>query len=121
MLCFFILQSTGIGKSVNNLKKHGGNVAVLSKALVKKWKGLVQPTATKPNQDNSPCHETSQDSDVATKQQYASPRSLVQDLKKSSPSSNQVKSISSPVAAENYGENIKNKQKVRVNIGVNKV
>ena len=38
---FEILKSTGIGKSVNNLRKRGGSVALLSKALVKKWKSLV--------------------------------------------------------------------------------
>ena len=35
------LQETGIGRSVNSLRKYGGEVADASKALIAKWKAMV--------------------------------------------------------------------------------
>ena len=35
------LQETGIGKTVNTLRKYEGEVGVAAKALVAKWKAMV--------------------------------------------------------------------------------
>ena len=58
---FFFLQSTGIGKSVNNLRKKGGSIALLSKALVKKWKSLVPTENFSPVKKSSPLNTSQPD------------------------------------------------------------
>ncbi|XP_028405161.1 elongin-A-like [Dendronephthya gigantea] len=58
---FEILKSTGIGKSVNNLRKRGGSIALLSKALVKKWKSLVPVENCSPLKKGSPLNTLQSD------------------------------------------------------------
>lgn len=45
------LQSTGIGKTVNNLRKYNGVVGEEAKMLVNKWKNMVATTATDSESD----------------------------------------------------------------------
>lgn len=46
------LQSTGIGKTVNNLRKYNGVVGEEAKMLVNKWKNMVATTATDSESDD---------------------------------------------------------------------
>lgn len=51
------LQETGIGRTVNSLRKDDGEVGVAAKALVTKWKSMVAAEEStdndeKPDEDN---------------------------------------------------------------------
>ncbi|XP_048864545.1 elongin A, like isoform X2 [Brienomyrus brachyistius] len=49
-----ILAETGIGKTVNSLRKHG-DAGEVAKTLVNEWKKLVPKESTSNNQDNHGC------------------------------------------------------------------
>ncbi|CAG0913288.1 unnamed protein product [Notodromas monacha] len=53
-----ILQETGVGKTVNNLRKYGGHIGDKARDLVNKWKALVlvdedepRPSPQRPNEE----------------------------------------------------------------------
>lgn len=45
------LQSTGIGKTVNNLRKDDGEVGMVAKVLISKWKEMVSNQDIDGNRD----------------------------------------------------------------------
>lgn len=46
------LQDTGIGKTVNSLRKFDGEVGVTAKALVTKWKAMVAAAESSENDED---------------------------------------------------------------------
>lgn len=47
------LQDTGIGRTVNTLRKDDGEVGMAAKALVAKWKALVAAEKSSDEEDNN--------------------------------------------------------------------
>lgn len=46
------LQDTGIGRTVNSLRKFDGEVGVTAKALVTKWKAMVAAAESSENDED---------------------------------------------------------------------
>lgn len=57
------LQDTGIGRTVNSLRKYDGEVGVAAKALVTKWKAMVAAEESDDNTGNAGSHGEGADSD----------------------------------------------------------
>uniref|UniRef100_A0A182KET0 TFIIS N-terminal domain-containing protein n=1 Tax=Anopheles christyi TaxID=43041 RepID=A0A182KET0_9DIPT len=57
------LQDTGIGRTVNSLRKYDGEVGVAAKALVTKWKAMVAAEESDENTGNAGSHGEGADSD----------------------------------------------------------
>lgn len=56
------LQETGIGRTVNSLRKYDGEVGVAAKALVTKWKNMVAEEESEDGAEQAEDHETQDDS-----------------------------------------------------------
>ena len=96
---------------MNNLKKKGGTVADLSKALIRKWKDLV-PTNDSPKKNASPLN--SQKSDF--KLDLLPPPRQSSSSKNSSKSSDGEKSRNCTDMVDNRDDK---KRKVRIDIYIN--
>uniref|UniRef100_A0A182SB71 TFIIS N-terminal domain-containing protein n=1 Tax=Anopheles maculatus TaxID=74869 RepID=A0A182SB71_9DIPT len=57
------LQDTGIGRTVNSLRKYDGEVGIAAKALVTKWKAMVASEESDDNTANVGAHGEGADSD----------------------------------------------------------
>lgn len=60
------LQSTGIGRTVNSLRKDDGEVGTAAKALISKWKEMVANDASDGSEEEKAeeCDEEEDDDDV---------------------------------------------------------
>ena len=63
-----ILQETGVGKTVNGLRKYGGSIGDKAKLLVNKWKTLVVV-----DEDDGPEHEDEPEPEVPSNHGAESP------------------------------------------------
>uniref|UniRef100_A0A182W345 TFIIS N-terminal domain-containing protein n=1 Tax=Anopheles minimus TaxID=112268 RepID=A0A182W345_9DIPT len=57
------LQDTGIGRTVNSLRKYDGEVGIAAKALVTKWKAMVAAEESDDNTANAATHGEGADSE----------------------------------------------------------
>ncbi|GLV44199.1 Elongin A [Carabus blaptoides fortunei] len=60
------LQDTGIGRTVNSLRKYNGDVGSASRAVVNKWKTMVAKEEDEENTSNQPTEEDSSPSSTAS-------------------------------------------------------
>lgn len=55
------LKDTGIGRTVNGLRKYDGEVGVAAKALVSKWKNMVAAEESDTGEPDSQHHQDEED------------------------------------------------------------
>ena len=73
------MKSTCIGREVNALRKHGGEVREMAKTLVKEWKLLVpdaNPSMTHSPQSETPSSHSTQGHTQQRQQQHQSRQQL---------------------------------------------
>ncbi|EAA09112.5 AGAP004363-PA [Anopheles gambiae str. PEST] len=66
------LQDTGIGRTVNSLRKYDGEVGVAAKALVTKWKAMVAAEESDDNTGNAGSHGEEPDHELRSELKAAS-------------------------------------------------
>ena len=87
---------------MNNLKKKGGSIALLSKALVKKWKSLVPVEQNSPVKKSSPLNTLKSDFKSEQSNVAKSPTKLSQSCpNKDAKIRQKEKLVSNPNAEEN--------------------